>query len=400
MSPLNLGRTAARGAAARSTARWSGPSLLDIAASSFAEAHGRLGELLKTVIARVARKRIAALSGEVFAEQIRLARRCRGHLLTLADHRAAGALVRASLHEYFAALSAWSTKAQLARVACRCPPIDGQATTEQDLGFWLQDDNTGCQSGMLRTHDGNVVFWHTEEDTIGYFDRPRIVAMTVSGQTWHSFVYPYLLPGPAFGWSPGAFQAVDSLSVRRAADDVGCPTCVATWLTWRLAGQVNVPRLLHALRPFVDGCALHVVARRDAVIPVAGTTYEFGRQHRCARELPAAGGSWQFQANAVSSVAEALRADESLGEGERRRYEARGDRTGQAVERLVAKLADDAWPDAVLAMLASRRGGSYAYANDDVETHCVGLAGPARIAIYAAAGSAAPGDRFRPQFVA
>ena len=395
MSPLKLRRAAARG-----RARWFGPRLLRIDASSFAEAHGRLGELLKGMIARVARKRIAALSGEVFKDQIWLARRCRRHLLTLAGNRTAGALVRSGLHEYFAALSAWSAKARLARVADRCAPIDGQAVTEQDLGFWLQDDNTGCQSGMLRSHDGRIVFWHTEEDTIGYFDRPRIVAMTVAGRAWHSFVYPYLLPGPAFGWSEGVFQAVDSLSVQRGAGDVGCPVCVATWLTWRLAGQVDVLRVLRALRPFVDGCALNVVARRDGGRPVTGTTYEFGRQHVCARELRAAGGSWQFQANAVSSAAEPLRADEALDGDERRRYEARRDRTGQAIERLTTRLADGAWPDAVLAMLASRRGGSYAYANDDVETHCVGLAAPERIAIYAAPGSASRGDRFRPQFVA
>ncbi len=395
MSPLKLSRKVTPG-----KARWSGPRLLRINASSFAAAHGRLGKLLKAVIARVARKRIAALSGEVFAEQIRLARRCRRYLLSLAGNRTAGALVRSGLNEYFAALWAWSARAQLARVAGRCPPIDGDPVTEQDLGFWLQDDNTGCQTGMLRSCDGNIVFWHTEEDTIGYFDRPRIVAMTVAGKAWHAFVYPYLLPGPAFGWSDGVFQAVDSLSVRRAADDVGCPTCVATWLTWRLAGQADVLRLLQRLRPFVDGCALNVVTRRDDGTAVAGTTYEFGQEHVCARELPAAGGSWQYQANAVSSAAKPLRADESLDADERLPYDARRDRTGEAVERLTARLADDAWPDAVLAMLASRRGGAYAYANDDVETHCVGLAAPGRIEIYAASGSAARGDRFRPQFVA
>jgi hypothetical protein len=33
-----------------------------------------------------------------------------------------------------------------------------------DLAMFLQNDCTGCQTGMYRAQDGSVVLWHTEED--------------------------------------------------------------------------------------------------------------------------------------------------------------------------------------------------------------------------------------------
>ena len=57
-------------------------------------------------------------------------------------------------------------------------------------------------------------------------------------------------------------------------------------------------------------------------------------------------------------------------------------------------------PQVVLELLASRRGGEYAYANADVKAHCVGVTGRERMELYVQSGAALPGDQYQPQFYA
>ncbi len=47
-------------------------------------------------------------------------------------------------------------------------------------------------------------------------------------------------------------------------------------------------------------------------------------------------------------------------------------------------------------MIASRRGGSYAYANADVKAHAVACVSAAGIEVHVASGPAHPGDVYRP----
>jgi hypothetical protein len=109
-------------------------------------------------------------------------------------------------------------------------------------------------------------------------------------------------------------------------------------------------------------------------------------------------GSLVFQANAVSDESSALADEQALSQAERRRYAARGARTRQAIGRLVEQ--GTVSPQDVVRLLASRRGGSYAYANEDVKAHCVGMADGKRIELHVAPGPAQPSDRYRPQFQA
>ncbi len=384
----------------RRVVRWTGAARLSIVAPTLADAHCQLGQRLRAVIRDVVTRRMHSTNSAALAEQIALARRCRTHLLNLAARRAnshgRSDVLALAIVEYFSCLAAWGNAAGLERSAQRAASVDGQTISAADLAFWLQDDNTGCQTGMLRLADASVLFWHTEEDTIGYFDRARIVSFQIGEQQLHSLIYPYLIPGPAFGWSPGVFQAIDSLHVRRAPSDVGCPTCVASWLTWRLAGQLPPRRVLLALRPFVDACAINVIDVRTR--QVTATIHEIGHRHVCSRSLPRVAGAWQFQPNAVSESATPLLADEALPLGERARYDARTQRTCVAVSKVLASGVPTA--DDIVQLLASRRGGSYAYANADVKTHCVGQASPGRIELYAAPGAATVDDCYCPQFFA
>ena len=299
--------------------------------------------------------------------------------------------VRRGLREYLACLDAWTRESGLESVL-RGQTAGGVAVTARELALWLQDDNTGCQTGLLRLAGGDVLFWHTEEDTIGHFDRPRLAALTVGKQTWHAFLYPYLLPGPAFGWQSGCFHAVDSLHIRR--NNFGALTSVAAWLAWRLGGEVDPAELFH-LCPFIDGCAIQRVVRSPG--GVAASVQELGRDFRARRHAARAGG----QPAVSGQLRAAVRQPAGPGGGarrtaERERYCARLERTEQAVRELVR--AGQATPQRILKLLASRSGGSYAYANADVKAHCVGVASRESIVLHVGSGAALAGDDYGPQF--
>lgn len=359
---------------------------------TLAGSHGQLGTRLGAVIRRVAHARRSATSDHDFLRQIDSLRASRRRLDALIGQRQLARPLRRGLSEYVDCLSAWAAGASLERVARRLARA-GDAVTEMELAFWLQDDNTGCQTGMVRLDSGAVLFWHTEEDTIGYFDRPRVAEFVTGGETRRAFLYPYLMPGPAFGWSGGAFHALDSLHVRRPVDGCALPTCVVAWLVWRLADKLPLAEIVEPLGPFLDGCAVHVVARRAGDVTVESV--ELGGAHAVARTLPQRTGCWNFQGNAVLRATGPLGRLEALTDGERSKYERRRLRTAAALNQWNA--AGGADPSRVLELLASRRGGSYGYANGDVMAHCVGLVDERHVEVHVESGAALPGDRYRPR---
>jgi hypothetical protein len=364
---------------------------ISLEADSLAMAHGQLGKELREAICSTASRRLRATPPAEFARQIAAARTCRQRQEARIRSQLTLPVLRQGLEEYFRSLDAWATGSRL-RSVLRGHTVDERPVTAEDLALWLQDDNVGCQTGMLRLAGGDVLFWHTEEDTIGYFDRPRLAAMTVGGQTWHAFLYPYLLPGPAFGWSRGGFHAVDSLHLRRSGH--GTPTCIAAWLAWRFGSQALAG--LIRLAPFSDGCAINRV--EPTARGGSASVQELGWLDAPVRDLPRRTGSLLYQANCVARAKSRLGRREALTAAARERYCARGERTHEAIGELAANGRPT--PQGILALLASRRGGSYAYANADVKAHCVGQAGPDRIEIYVQTGAALPGDVYEPQYFA
>ena len=363
---------------------------IEIEAASLPAAHGRLGEALGPVIRRVAARRLRATSPADFDRQIDAVRNCRRHVSAyIRSGHFMPRHVRRALREYLACLDAWAHASQLESVLDD-QTVDGKAVTARELALWLQDDNSGCQTGLLRLAGGDVLFWHTEEDTIGYFDRPRLASLLVGKQTWHAFLYPYLLPGPAFGWQAGRFHAVDSLHIRRGS--CGAFTNVAAWLAWRLPGLE--PGELFHLCPFLDGCAIHRLVRSPG--GVAAWVQELGGEFQTQCSLPLRQGSLLFQANCVRQSGSRLAREEALSAAERKPYCDRRERTEQAVRELVR--AGETTPQRIVELLASRAGGDYAYANSDVKAHCVGVATAAGMELYVQSGAALPGDKYRPQF--
>ena len=269
-----------------------------------------------------------------------------------------------------------------------------QNVSAEDLGLWAQDDNTGCVTGMLRESGGSVLLWHIEEDTIGYFDIPRIVSFVLPGETLSAFLYPYLLPGPAFGWGEGQLHAVDSLHLRRNGC-AGTFTSVAAWLVWRLGAAMDAREILRALAPFVDGCAINVAHATGSGVQAA--THAIGGPHLSSCRLRAAPGSLLIQANAIARASRAFARAEDLRARDRALYERRVERAQAHVERVRTR-GDEPSPQDVIAMLASRKGGNYALANRDVKAHCVARVSATAIEVHVESGSAHASDVYRPDW--
>jgi hypothetical protein len=366
-----------------------------ITAPSLVEAHAELGVRVSEAARWAIAGRLAATPGETLAQQITSIRACRAFMEGRAADERVATPVRHALAELLACLDAWSRPLGLDPCLDGRPPIDGRRLSAEDLALWAQDDNTGCQTGMLRQRDGSVLVWHTEEDTIGFLDRPRLAAITVGGEERCAFLYPYLLPGPAFGWRAGQFHAVDSLHARRAQPFEGTLSGVASWLVWRLGLEADTAEVLRALAPFVDGCAVHVA--RSGAGGVSAETHEMAGRALVSRRLGARSGAVTLQVNAVSRSTGPLAREEDMRQGSRILYERRLERMRAGVARVLAQPGGYV-PQDVLRMLASRRGGSYAYANADVKAHAVAHVSASGIEVHVESGPAHGDDVYRPQW--
>ena len=349
---------------------------LTVEAPSLVEAHRALGALVAEPARASIERRLFATPPAALAAQLAGVRACRSFLESRAG---APAVVRRAIGEYLASLSAWSEGVGL----------HDHGASADELALWAQDDNTGCQTGMLRQRDGAVLVWHTEEDTLGFFDHPRVASLVVGGEARSAFLYPYLVPGPAFGWQRGQLCTVDTLHVRREDTAAGALTCVASWLIWRLGPEIPARELLLALAPHVDGCAINVV--QQTARGVEATTHEIGGRCVQSRRLARRAGALAFQANAVHRPRSPLGRGEALDPRERARYEARARRTREALDGLSSRGVEPG-PQHLLRMMASRRGGAYAYANADVKAHCVGRVSASGIELHLGSGAAHPGD--------
>lgn len=373
-----------------------------LTAPTLVEAHRDLGALLSGPALHAVTSRLRATAPDRLRAQLRGARASLRHLAQAAARPSVCAPLRRGIAEYLDCLDAWAEGVGLSPGLA---PAGSDPGSAQALALWAQDDNSGCQTGMLRREDGAVLLWHTEEDTIGYLDRPRIVSFIAGGEALFAFMYPYLLPGPAFGWRDGQIHAVDSLHIDRdglAGPTPGAPSGAASWLVWRLGAQVPVPQVLRALAPLVDGCAVNVVYADPAQeATIHGEVHEFGARARLRRRLGARGGARCFQVNVVSRRESLLCRAETLSAGARAAYDRRVARTREALSRAGRRVPS---PQDLLALLAQRAGGHYAYANKDVMAHCIACISPdssrprprPRMELHIESGPALPGDAYVP----
>ncbi|MFT3771823.1 MAG: hypothetical protein QM820_40965 [Minicystis sp.] len=364
-----------------------------IEAPSLVAAHRELGAILARPARAAIHARLATTRPEDLTSRLRAARASRAFMEARAADPRVPVEVRRAVGDYLACLDAWAHAAGAGEWLSHPLVIDGRRASAEDLALWAQDDNTGCQTGMLRQADGSVLLWHTEEDRLGLLDEPRLATFVVGGERLSAFLYPYLLPGPAFGFREDQVHAVDSLVLKRGLAPRGAFTSVASWLIWRLGSAVPARETLRALTPYLDGCAINVA--RPSGSGVLVETHEIGGRHVQSHVLGPRPGAFSVQANAVRERGSRLAEHEDLSARRRAVYDQRIARVSRALaNRLGAE--GEPGPEHVLSLLANRRGGSYAFANLTVKAHAVARVSPDGFEIHIRSGAAHPDDVYHP----
>lgn len=364
-------------------------------------AHQKLGEEVKLQAQKILRGKLDKLNSEQFVEKVKLVRQCeiaikKKLLSTTIDDR-----IRCALDEYLNCLLAWSHGAQLSSLQHQLLNglvVDEKPISALDLALLLQNDNTGCQTGVYKEQDGSVILWHTEEDVKeeagdDRFDKLRIVTFRIERKEGieeiSAFVYPDLLPGPAYGWRSDNFvQVVDALHLKSQPQNGNMLANIATWITLRLGKEVEPQEVIEALGPFLDGYAIIVVKEKSGQI--FGNKIEFAGDQKLITFLADNPGSFLFQVNVFSEKEGATATVyEDINPEVRKFYEGRIYRTERAVNKV--KKATSAH-HCLFKLLSSRAGGDYAYANEDVKSYFVGKVSSYGMELWLGEGPALSGD--------
>ncbi len=367
---------------------------LDFSTLPLEVAHYRLGREVGSQLHRWLSNKLSEWDANEFNNAVRQARCSASVLSEKTQDKDTPMEIREALADYRSCIAAWTRGAALDEFideALMNHQVDDERVLPLDLAFMLQNDTTGCQTGVVRAKSGNVLLWHTEEDVeeeIGSrFDRLRIVAFGVpndiSEVRVYAFVYPDLLPGVAFGWRTDGFvQAVDSLFLR--PQSCGMLANIAAWISLRLGSHVSQESIIAALAPFHDGCALTTSSASFDGVTAQKT--EFGGEYRLSTALDKQSGSKLFQVNVFSQRdASIALGGEAIGPSGRWPFDKRIERTQRSLSKQTFE--NDALPD-LFRLLCSRGGGAYAYANGDVKAHVACCVSRERLELWLGPGPA------------
>jgi hypothetical protein len=348
---------------------------VDFRRYGFVDAHRALGEEVRAQALKILAHRLDSLDIPALAAQIQQVRLCQGLLEATVKQVGLEAVIRQAIEEYLACIQAWARGLGLGEFEhpSLVQEIDGQKITELDLAFLLQHDNVGCQTGLYRCKGGDVILWHAEEDVAEpgeRFDVLRIAIFALpeeaGGGEIRAFIYPDLLPGPAFAWrSDGYVQAADTINLlSQPGFEQAALVNIACWLALRLGVQVELKQIVQALAPYWDGYALNTACLRNQA--AQGDKCEFARDQAIYWRLGEAAGDFLFQVNIFCNRrSRALQAIEAL-PVERRRHNA--GRIYRTRRRLGGSglLEPGDEMEYFYRLLGWRAGGEMAYANRDV----------------------------------
>lgn len=179
--------------------------------------------------------------------------------------------VHDALNEYLNSLTQWSIGSGLGEMKLddKDDLLFSQDSFERglEIATLLQSEDTGCVSCINRPDpSGNVFFFHLEEDgsekEIGdRFDKARVVKFEIGRnlkEARYSFIYPDLLPGPAFGYGNRFFYSVDTQSITSSPENSILANAV-TWIAWRLGDSIDPEQVIKELLPTVDSYTLNSV---------------------------------------------------------------------------------------------------------------------------------------------
>lgn len=155
--------------------------------------------------------------------------------------------------EFYTCMTAWAQGAGI--------------TTAEALE--LLDDNTGCQSLLVRYGNG-IALIHTEEeldDIKARMTPPQIMCFTSHDERKYTLVYNNLMPGAAvFGWGEQYALAVDALFLTEdGIEDIRQPMLanIVTWILWnsphRSLTMKSAVDIVTACGQCIDGYAVNIV---------------------------------------------------------------------------------------------------------------------------------------------
>ena len=369
---------------------------LDCAHLDTINAHRLLGQDVRAQIHKILANRLDEQgSAEQITAQIRQARRYQNAMENKLQNPSLDEIVKTAIGEYLACLSAWGDGAQLADFhhALLDSEVDNLSVSAKDLAMLLQEDETGCQTGVYREQDGSVILWHVEEDDEKApgerFDKLRLLSFRAYGdQIASGFIYPDLLPGPTFAWQGGNFvQAVDTLHIKPVDfDDSILPNMLA-WLGLYLGTQFSREELAKRLGPFQGGYSLTAIHKEEGQVSVE--KIEYANEMVAASTLGNSPGSYLFQTNILSDPSLPIGAHEQASAESRTWNRVRYARTSRFMR--VIQQSEDALP-LVFRMLQSRLGGASAYSNESVKAYLVCRMTPQKTSIWVGAGAPRPAD--------
>ena len=373
---------------------------LDFSGNDLAQAHQKLGAHVRNQVHKLLRHRLNGLQEDQLRELIQQTRMCHSTLLDRSKSTKVNPVIRSAIQQYLVCLDAWADGAALSgfvhpRLEHR--KSDLSPVSARDLALLLQHDNTGCQTGLYRQKDGSVILWHTEEafgsEPGGQFDQLRIASFRAgngnSSVMMNAFIYPDLLPGPAFGWrSDGFAQAVDALLLKPFTQlQGGVLANVASWITLRLGPAVNAQEVIEALGPFQDGYALNIVYSKRG--QVYAKKVEFASNLIFPYLLGETPGEFLFQVNVFS---QRQRLDllklENISLENRKTFEQRIRRTKRVLKCREPGASSSEELRFFFDLLASRIGGEWAYANADLKAYFLNRVSQTGMEIWLGPGAA------------
>jgi hypothetical protein len=345
---------------------------LDFTCYDLVKAHYLLGLEVKEKAQQILARKLLALKQEPHNQIFELIQKTKQELISRSQSDTINHKIRNALSSYLTCLEAWGNGARLRETASEIniPTLD--------LALLLQNDTSGCQTGLARIAGGSVILWHTEEDADGpgfsRFDKPRLLTFRLDdgkGTLVTSFIYPDLLPGPTFGWRDDLFfQAVDALHIHQT--DLGMPKLLvntACWISLMVGSEVELSDIIKSLSPFLDAAAINIVYPEDE--GVSASKVEFGGDRHALTVLPSGTGSFLFQTNACSEIGRLTIGDiEQLQPAVRQRLEDRIDYTNRAIKNFQFSDSTDLFPS-FLKLIASTSLGDFSYANEDVRAFVV-----------------------------
>jgi hypothetical protein len=352
---------------------------LDFTRTDLQTAHRMLGEHVRLQVQKIIRQRLDRMDAAQFSSLMEQVSSCADMLAGKIADQHLNPLLRRAVQEYLDCLAAWADGAGL--VGFDHPALTAyKPVSAINLALFLQHDSTGCQTGLYRQQDGSVILWHTEED-VEYeegsgFDQLRLAAFNVGDDhhpvIMHAFIYPDLLPGPAFGWrSDGYTQAVDTLHTRVYPEQkAGMLANIVTWLTLRLGPDCDPAKVIADMVPFYDGYALNVVSLHNG--KVHAEKYEFAEDHILQNILDHKTGSYLFQVNIFSQDTPSwVRDVQKLPPADYRLYKQRMTWTQTAIQNKDHRVSEADDMRFFFNLLTTRSGTIWSYANIHVKAYFI-----------------------------